>query len=190
MARNSSIVLDIGANVDKTWRASLNNIGTDLNKVGKHISKNMEQYNKGADAIQKYQTEANKLHTILDNGDSTTMRYAEKMRYLTEQNQNLDASIEKSTERIQEFDNEIKKQQSLINKVNKGKYTEVLTDKDTRGILKKAKDEDFKTNVPQLEKQLSNLRNAYAQTEKKITETSNQITAQAGKKGVGELRTR
>ena len=114
MAKNSSIVLDIGAKVDKSWQASLNNIGTDLNKLGKHISKNMQQYDKSSEAVQRYQNNVDKLDNIIKNGDSTTMRYTEKIRYLKQQNTNLSKSSKESRDNIKNLSEELEEQQQIL----------------------------------------------------------------------------
>lgn len=61
MASNSSIVLDIGAKVDKTWQAAMTNIGTDLNKLGRLIHNNMKMFDDSKKSISNYIEEINKL---------------------------------------------------------------------------------------------------------------------------------
>ena len=188
MARNSSIVLDIGAKVDKSVPKSFNQITNTVSKLSKSVSSNAKQYSKSTEARNRYSASVSKLNDIIDNGDSTTMRYIEKNRYLTEQNKNLETSTERATAKIKKFKKELKEQQRIVSQGKKGNYAGILTAKDTRGVLKKAKDEDFMSNPASLEKQLSNLRNEYTAVEKRLKETEEQIELKKGKKGVVALR--
>lgn len=63
MARNSSIVLDIAAKIDKSWRASLNNVSTDIRRLSQLVSANMRQINANADAIENYKKKLESLHS-------------------------------------------------------------------------------------------------------------------------------
>ena len=188
MARNSSIVLDIGAKVDKSVSKSFNQVTDTVSKLGKNVSSNAKQYSKSTEAMNRYSANVSKLNDIINNGDSTTMRYTEKIRYLTEQNKNLETSTESAVAKIKELREELKAQQRIVSQGQKGNYAGILTTKDTRGVLKKAKDEDFMSNPAALEKQLSNLRNEYTAVEKRLRETEEQIELKKGKKGVVALR--
>lgn len=61
MAKNSSIILDIGAKIDKTWQASMSNISTDINKLGRLIHNNMKMFDDGKKSISNYTKEIDKL---------------------------------------------------------------------------------------------------------------------------------
>lgn len=65
MANKNSIILDIGARIDKTWQASLNNIGTDLKRVGNAVHNQMQAINKSGDAFTKYSAKADDARVSL-----------------------------------------------------------------------------------------------------------------------------
>lgn len=66
-SKNSSVIFDIGAKVDKSFKSSLNAVGTSFSAFGKHISKNYKAMTNGENAIKNYQKKIEGLRNILDN---------------------------------------------------------------------------------------------------------------------------
>ncbi len=72
---DNSVVIKIGGAVDKTWQSSLNNVGTSLSRLGKHISKNMRDFTHGSKSVETYKNEVEYLNKVLTEGNATTKGY-------------------------------------------------------------------------------------------------------------------
>lgn len=63
----SSVIFDIGAKVNKSYKASLNAVGTSFAKMGNHVSKSFKEITNGENAVKNYTRKLEGLRNILDN---------------------------------------------------------------------------------------------------------------------------
>lgn len=157
MAKNSSIVLDIGAKIDKTWTTALNNIGTDLQKVGRAVHNNMRDFNKASASIEAYGTTADKASKKL-----------EQFKTRLEELDKIEASTKTSSP-----------------------DTSILTDRDKRGILRRAKTSDFSNaeDILKAEADLKRARTTAANASKELQKAEGRLSEfKKGQKRIVEAR--